>query len=167
MKEHYKKLYINTEKSFYNISVDLIKNICSDLNKENKVDMLIDKYLLKPNTSSKIKDKNAPKKNKSSYMFFTDDVRPKLKNKFPNDSMGELSKRLGKLWKDLKDKDKKKYEKLAIKDKERYLKQIKKYKSGGTTVGQDISEDELSYEDSSISQDNSSAINDYSENESS
>ena len=84
-------------------------------------------------------------------------------SKFPNDSMGELSKRLGKLWKDLKDKDKKKYEKLALKDKERYQMEIKKYKSGG----QNINNDELSYEDSSISPDNSSAINDSSTNESS
>ena len=77
--------------------------------------------------------------------------------------MGELSKRLGKLWKDLKDKDKKKYEKLALKDKERYQMEIKKYKSGG----QNINDYELSYEDSSISPDNSSAINDSSTNESS
>tara|TARA_B100001564_G_scaffold8548_1_gene7279 strand:+ start:10544 stop:11041 length:498 start_codon:yes stop_codon:yes gene_type:complete len=165
MKDQYKKLYMNTEKTIYNISVDLIRTICSELNKETKADMLIEKYLLKPSSGSgkKIKDKNAPKKNKSSYMFFTDDIRPKLKKKFPNDSMGELSKRLGKLWKDLKDKDKKKYEKLALKDKERYQMEIKKYKSGG----QNINNDELSYEDSSISPDNSSAINDSSTNESS
>ena len=43
MKDQYKKLYMNTEKTIYNISVDLIRTICSELNKETKADMLIEK----------------------------------------------------------------------------------------------------------------------------
>ena len=40
--------------------------------------------------------------------------------------MGQISKRLGKLWSSLTNKDKKKYEKKALIDKERYLLEINK-----------------------------------------
>ena len=75
---------MNTEKIIYNISVDLIRTICSELNKETKADMLIEKYLLKPSSgsSTKIKDKNAPKKNKSSYMFLQMILDLNLKKNF-------------------------------------------------------------------------------------
>ena len=173
MKDNYKKLYENFDKSIYSISIDLIKNICNDLDETDKIDMFIEKYLLKSNSKSikKVKDKNAPKKNKSSYMFFQEDIRPKLKAKFPNDSLGQLSKRLGKLWGDLKEKDKKKYNKLAEKDKIRYEKELISYKNGGKITkneseneSENDSEEEDNYSDdrksvkSSISQDNSYII---------
>ena len=180
MKDNYKKLYESFDKSIYSISTDLIKNICNDLNETDKIEMFIEKYLLKPNTKSikKIKDKNAPKRNKSSYMFFQEDIRPKLKAKFPNDSLGQLSKRLGKLWGDLKDKDKKKYNKLAEKDKLRYEKDLNTYKTCGSVerivskkdnyseeVGVDEEdEEEEDEENSSISQDNSYIIHGNSSN---
>jgi len=172
MKDQFKKLYENFDKTIYLTSLDLIKNICNDLNKSDKIEMFADKYLLKPNTKStkKIKDKNAPKRNKSSYMFFQEEVRPKLKAKFPQDTLGQLSKRLGKLWGDLKDKDKKKYNRLAEKDKERYGNDLKMYKTGGKKEHtEDDSEDDLSdlieeKMDSSISEDNSSIINGNSSN---
>ena len=179
MKDNYKKLYENFDKSIYSISIDLIKNICNDLDETDKIDMFIEKYLLKSNSKSikKVKDKNAPKKNKSSYMFFQEDIRPKLKAKFPNDSLGQLSKRLGKLWGDLKEKDKKKYNKLAEKDKIRYEKELISYKNGGKITknesendSENDSEEEDNYSDdrksvkSSISQDNSYIIHGNSSN---
>jgi len=180
MKDQFKKLYENFDKTIYLTSLDLIKNICNDLNKSDKIEMFADKYLLKPNTKStkKIKDKNAPKRNKSSYMFFQEEVRPKLKAKFPKDTLGQLSKRLGKLWGDLKDKDKKKYNRLAEKDKERYGNDLKIYKSGDKKehIEDDSEEDDSEEEDlsdvikekmdSSISEDNSSIINGNSSNSS-
>ena len=165
MKDNYKKLYENFDKSIYSISIDLIKNICNDLDETDKIDMFIEKYLLKSNSKSikKVKDKNAPKKNKSSYMFFQEDVRPKLKAKFPNDSLGQLSKRLGKLWGDLKEKDKKKYEKLAEKDKLRYEKDLSNYKTGGKIEKSNLDDNFSESENTdSISQDNSYIIHDNS-----
>ena len=162
MKDNYKKLYESFDKSIYSISIDLIKNICNDLNKSDKIEIFIEKYLLKPNTKSikKMKDKNAPKRNKSAYMFFQEDIRPKLKAKFPDDSLGQLSKRLGKLWGDLKDKDKKKYNKLAEKDKLRYEKDLNTYKTGGDVEKSDSEDNYYSdeMENSSISQDDSYII---------
>jgi len=164
MKDNFKKLYESFDKSIYLISSDLIKNICNDLNKSDKIETLIEKYLLKPNTkiTKKIKDANAPKRNKSSYMFFQEEVRPKLKAKFPQDTLGQLSKRLGKIWGDLKDKDKKKYDKLAEKDKQRYEKDLETYNTDfkKKETNKYSSEEELQQEkmDSSISEDDSYII---------
>ena len=169
MKENYKKLYESFDKSIYSISIELIKNICNDLNESNKIEMFVEKYLIKPNTKSikKMKDTNAPKRNKSSYMFFQEDIRPKLKAKFPNDSLGQLSKRLGKLWGDLKTKDKKKYDKLAEKDKLRYEKETEAYKIGGKKEENYSEKDNYSEEEkSSISQDDSYIIHGNSSNSS-
>ena len=164
MKDNFKKLYDSFDKSIYIICSDLIKNICNDLNKSDKIDFLIEKYLLKPNTkiTKKIKDTNAPKRNKSAYMFFQEEVRPKLKAKFPQDTLGQLSKRLGKLWGDLKDKDKRKYDKLAEKDKQRYEKDLetyntdlKKKETNKYSSEEDIHQEKM---DSSISEDDSYII---------
>jgi len=122
-----KSLIITLENNLYNVHKKLIIDICNDLNKSDKTDYLINKYL-----KQKIKKNNDLlnisniKRNKSSYLFFTEEVRPKLRAKFPNDNMGQISKRLGKLWSSLTNKDKKKYEKKALIDKERYLSEINK-----------------------------------------
>ena len=176
MKDNYKKLYESFDKSIYSISLDLIKNICNDLNETDKIDIFVEKYLLKNNIIyiKKIKDVNAPKRNKSSYMFFQEEVRPKLKAKFPQDTLGQLSKRLGKLWGDLRTKDKKKYDRLAEKDKLRYEKELNIYKTGGKIEKSELddnyseSEDNSSEDEkkmnSSISQDDSYIIHGNSSN---
>ena len=170
MKDNFKKLYESFDKYIYLICSDLIKNICNDLNKSDKIEILTEKYLLKPNTkiTKKIKDANAPKRNKSAYMFFQEEVRPKLKAKFPQDTLGQLSKRLGKLWGDLKDKDKRKYDKLAEKDKQRYEKDLETYNTDlkKKETNKYSSEEELQQEkmDSSISEDDSYIIHGNSSN---
>tara|TARA_B100001559_G_C16488060_1_gene617037 strand:- start:1232 stop:1822 length:591 start_codon:yes stop_codon:yes gene_type:complete len=179
MKDNFKKLYDSFDKSIYIICSDLIKNICNDLNNSDKIDVLIEKYLLKPNTkiTKKIKDTNAPKRNKSAYMFFQEEVRPKLKAKFPQDTLGQLSKRLGKLWGDLKDKDKRKYDKLAEKDKQRYEKDLETYNtdfkkketnkySSEEDIHQEKMDSSISEDDSYIIHGNSSSSNSNSNSES-
>ena len=64
-------------------------------------------------------------------MFYCDENRPKLINKFK--SKGEkvnislISKEMGSGWKNLKDASKKKYNTLAEKDKERYQQEMNEY----------------------------------------
>ena len=142
MKNHYTKLYDNINKSIYNISVNLIENICNDLNESDKKDFFIKKYLIKGSKKSNNQnisniDTNNPKKNVSAYIHFTEDIRPKLQKKFPNDTMTDISKRLGKLWGGLNSKDKQKYENMAQQDKKRYTKDINKYKNIQTTTQMD------------------------------
>tara|TARA_Y100000741_G_scaffold184299_1_gene140071 strand:- start:167 stop:712 length:546 start_codon:yes stop_codon:yes gene_type:complete len=110
---------------------EVIENVCNDLNKETEIDNMKDKYLLsKNNKNNKNKSKNKNnniKRGKNSYMFFLEEVRPKIQKKFPKDSIGDIAKRIGKLWNELKESDKKKYIKLAEKDKKRYKKELDKF----------------------------------------
>ena len=80
-------------------------------------------------TKSK-KDKNAPKKNSSAYIFFCNDKRPEVKEDYPELKNNHILKELGLLWKKCKDekpKEVKKYEKKAADDKERYQEEMKNY----------------------------------------
>lgn len=120
----YIKLYKTFEEEIFNISKELIKNVCDDLDKSEYSSELIKKYLYKSKKEKKCP--NNIKRAKTSYMFFLEEVRPKISKKYPNDKIGDISKRIGKLWQNLNEKDKNKYIKLANKDKERYKKELDK-----------------------------------------
>ena len=73
------------------------------------------------------KDPNAPKKWKTSYIMFCMENRDKLKNVNESMSATEITSQLGKMWKELNDKDKVRYQALSEKDKVRYQDQVKEY----------------------------------------
>ena len=148
------------DKKLYDINKKLIIDICNELNNSDKIDYFINKYLnKKTKNSNKLLNISNIKRNKSSYLFFTEEIRPKLRSKFPNDTMGQISKRLGKLWSDLTAKDKSKYEKKALADKERYLSQINKKVQD--SMGSD---DELLAEEEITNSDNSDDNSDHDDN---
>ena len=128
MINNYKKIIDNFEEDIYNLSIELIKNVCYDLNKPNKADELIKKYLKqtnkKPGKKPGKKKVDGIKGPKSSYIYFLEEVRPKIVKKYPNDKLGDISKRVGKLWQTLNSNDRDKYNKLAKKDTERYKKEM-------------------------------------------
>lgn len=62
-------------------------------------------------------------KNKSSYMFFAADKREEVKSKHNITTIGDIGKKLGELWNGMSEDDKKPYEAMAAKDKERYQKE--------------------------------------------
>ena len=154
----------NIEKNLYNINKKLIQDICNELDQSDKIDYFINKYLNKKNKQKKNKNMlniSNIKRNKSSYLFFTEEVRPKLRNKFPKDTMGQISKRLGKLWSSLTTKDKNKYEKKAIIDKERYLSEINKkvQDSFHSSSEELLAEEEINHSDSNHNNSNHSDSN--------
>jgi hypothetical protein len=55
-------------------------------------------------------------------MWFCKDKRAEVKEAHPDWGVAEIGKEMGALWKKISDKDKKKYEGEAAKDKERYEK---------------------------------------------
>ena len=88
------------------------------------------KKLFKKTKSKTKKDKNAPKKNSSAYIFFCNDKRSQVKDEHPELKNNEILKELGLLWKKYKDEkisEVKKYEKKAADDKLRYQDEIKNY----------------------------------------
>ena len=77
--------------------------------------------------TSKKKDPNSPKKWRTSYIFFCSEHREKLKTDEPALSTTQIVSKLATIWRNLKDEDKQKYEKMAIEDKKRYEKEMEQY----------------------------------------
>jgi hypothetical protein len=105
----------------------------NDIQKKNKE--LIKKYLPK-----KIKDKNAPKKNQNSYMFFCQDVRDDIKGKNPDIDGKAILVEMEKQWKLLKKNNPekvKKYEAMAAEDKVRYASDKENYTPHESEVEED------------------------------
>lgn len=114
---------------FYNSHKSLIEKIGLHLELEpEKIDDLTMKFIGEPLKLKAMKDPNKPKRAKTSYMYFCQDHREKLKKDNPKMKMVEISKLLGQLWSTLSEKDKKEYVKSSEKDKERYQEDIEKYK---------------------------------------
>jgi hypothetical protein len=74
------------------------------------------------------KDPNAPKRGKSSFMFYSNEIRATIKEENPDLSFGDLGKLIGSKFKALEADEKEKYTDLAQKDKERYQKEMAGYK---------------------------------------
>lgn len=71
-----------------------------------------------------IKSKNlnpGPKRNKSAYLFFCQDIRPKIIQEHAECKPHEIMSILGSKWRELTIKQKSQYYKQASDDKERYL----------------------------------------------
>lgn len=76
------------------------------------------------------KDPRAPKRALSAFFWFCSDERPKVRAVTPNASVGKVARELGMLWASAEQDVKDKYEKMAIKDKQRYEEQMEAYKKG-------------------------------------
>ena len=66
------------------------------------------------------KDPNAPKRAMSSFMFYSNEVRGHVSSQNPSMKLTDVSKEIGRRWKEMDSSEKLKYETLAADDKERY-----------------------------------------------
>merc|ERR1712189_104022 len=80
----------------------------------------------------KEKDPNQPKRNMSSYFHFCGEKRSDIKEDHPDATVGEVAKLLSAIWKELSETEKAKYEEMAKKDKERYVKAMEEYNGGSS-----------------------------------
>jgi hypothetical protein len=83
-----------------------------------------------PSTKKKAKrDPNKPKGATSAFIYFSnakrDDV--KLQNQEIAGDVREIAKKMGEIWKSMTDKEKKPYNRMAERDKERYFKEMESY----------------------------------------
>ena len=67
-----------------------------------------------------------PKGAKSAYIFFSSEMRHKLKE--DGDSIADLARKIGDAWGKLSEKDKAPYQKKADADLARYQKEMENYK---------------------------------------
>jgi len=73
------------------------------------------------------KDPNAPKRNMSAYFLYSTFIRSQVKKENPSASFGDIARIISAQYKELSDKDKKKWEKKANEDKERYQQEMSTY----------------------------------------
>lgn len=89
---------------------------------ETTVDHFLDTQLVKRCLKTR-KDANAPKQARTNYLLYSNSVRDQVRKDNPDLSLGDLSKKIGDLWKQADKKTKTKFTKLAQKDKERVEKE--------------------------------------------
>jgi len=87
----------------------------------------------------KNKDPNRPKRSLSSFMFFANENRKSVKEKFPDLKMTEIGKKLADEWNSLTPDGKTKYEQMAAKDKERYLEALRVYEATSPSAAKPVS----------------------------
>ena len=80
-----------------------------------------------PKKKKRKKDPKAPKRGLSAFMFFSQEMRPKIQEKNAEASFGEIGKLLGEAWKNVSEEEKKRFEDMAEADKERYKKEMESY----------------------------------------
>lgn len=66
------------------------------------------------------RDPNAPKRATTAFFYYAQENRKKVKEENPEMKVTEISKKLGEMWRELSDEDKRKFLDLAEKDKARY-----------------------------------------------
>ena len=121
---------------WYESHKSLIINICMELKKTNKIDELLEKFLGLKMKIKTIKDPKHPKRPKSSYFHFCDEIRSEVTEKWKKNNstskikIGEISKILGARWQKLTDDEKEKYTQLNCDDKIKYNDEMQKYKMG-------------------------------------
>ena len=65
-----------------------------------------------------------PKRALAAYMFFSKEQRPKLVAKHPDYKFTQIGSEMGRLWREMNEAGKKKYNDMAAKDKARYAKEM-------------------------------------------
>jgi hypothetical protein len=73
------------------------------------------------------KDPAAPKRASGAYVFFTNEMRPKVLQEYPGIKFVELGKVLGERWRALTPEEKKRYEDMAAEDKVRFQMEMQQY----------------------------------------
>ncbi|KAJ3071133.1 FACT complex subunit, partial [Rhizoclosmatium hyalinum] len=95
------------------------------------------------------KDPNAPKGASSSFILYSNAKRTQIKDEEPSLSMTDISKKIGTMWKEITAEEKKIYEDLAVKDKDRYKREMAAWESGGKKSGSGSSSTKREADDSS------------------
>jgi len=74
-----------------------------------------------------LKDPQAPKRARGSFVFFTFEMRPQIMTEFPNIKFVEMGNVLGQRWRALTPEQKKKFEDMAAGDKVRFHMEMQQY----------------------------------------
>merc|ERR1711943_119558 len=78
--------------------------------------------------AKKPKDKNQPKRPMSAFMFFSNDMRPKVQAELGTTDFGPVAKKVSEMWQALDESARAKYDAKNAKAKAKYAKDLAKYK---------------------------------------
>jgi hypothetical protein len=76
----------------------------------------------------KKKDPSEPKRPMTAFFYYTSSIREGVTKDNPGKAVGELSKIFGQMWADLPEEQKKPFQEMNVKDKERYAKEMEEWK---------------------------------------
>ena len=127
----YQENQVAINNMFYESHSSLIERVCIALKKVDKIDELKTMLLGEKMKMKFKKDPNKPKKPKSGFLFFCDEVRGKIIDDHRKTNgkvvIGNVAKELGKKWKKLSNNNKNKYNTMKENDKQRYAQQMEDY----------------------------------------
>lgn len=113
---------INTFQTQLNIKDSEVKEILKDVKLPANVPK---KFGGKAKHSNKVEGE--PKRPSNAYIFFVNSNRSQLKEEFPEIKNTEVTKKLGKMWKETSETDREPFNKMAQDDKVRYQKEMKEF----------------------------------------
>lgn len=85
------------------------------------------------------KDPTAPKRATTAFMYFSNEMRKKVREQDPSLAMTQIAEVLGKLWGSMSDEDKAKYQSMANADKKRYEEEKKNWEPPAKPAGSSAS----------------------------
>jgi len=118
----------NLNELWFDSHKSLIISVCQELGQLDNATNLIEKLLDKPIQLKKLKDSGKPKRASSAWIYYTTKHRRGVMNKYPNKSIGDVTKVLANMWKKTTNKQREPYQKLADQDKDRYHQEMEEYK---------------------------------------
>lgn len=83
----------------------------------------------KSDKKRKKKDPDAPKRGMPAFMYFSNEMREKVKSENPVLKFTEIGKKLGEMWSSMSEEEKDPYNKRSKEDRERYMSEKKEYMS--------------------------------------
>lgn len=72
-----------------------------------------------------------PIRNRSSYLHYFSEVRPQVAKDHPDTQPKDIMRAVAKKWSSLSEEEKKPYDEMADRDKDRYERQLKEYEKEG------------------------------------
>jgi len=88
--------------------------------------------------TKKAKNADGVQKNLSGYIIYCKDIRDTVKTENPDLNNKQIMAEMGARWKNADENTKKKYEKLASEDKERYLREKSAHSAGGASESKEV-----------------------------
>ena len=110
---------------WYTSHKKIIKRVLAEVDSLDRQDEIIMKILSEPLKIKKQRDPLMPKRPKTSFLYFCDEHRTKIRTENKGISMGDVMKKLGQLWRECDCKET--YEKMSKDAKEDYIDRMEEY----------------------------------------